>query len=487
MAGLAAAYELTKLQRDGAEITFTLVETSNRLGGILETQRHASPDGTGEFVVECGPDGWVSEKPWAREAAIELGLEGELLPSNDAERVTYVLHGGRLEPMPDGMRMMVPSSTAAIGATPLFNEEARAAYAAEPGRAEELKRSAPDHDESVASFVQRHFGAEVLHTVGAPLLGGIFGGDVRELSVRSVMKPFVEMEREFGSLILAAEARSKQQAGKAKPSIFTSLRSGTGTLAERMAMRLPTPGNGTASSSTKEPVSSVHLLRRATSLARQGSRWLIATEAASNAQSSGLLMLEADAVLLALPVLAARQLLRAVDPRAAELMAMRTSSAAIVAFGFSAEQNVQWPKGFGFLVPEGEGSAMLAGTFSDQKYPHRVPEGGRLVRAYYGGIDTARDGGDLPVANSRSLPYQNAKADLERILGPLPEPVLTVTRVWPRALPQYAVGHGDRMAELSGRMEAMSGLELLGNGYRGVGLPELIRDGREAARRVASA
>ena len=471
VAGLAAAYELAKLQREGADVRFTLVEASNRLGGILETQRHPSPDSGGEFVVECGPDGWVSEKPWAREVAIELGLQDELLPSNDAERVTYVLHGGRLEPMPEGMRMMVPSSTEAIGATPLFNDEARAAYAAEPGRAEELKRSAPDHDESVASFVERHFGAEVLHTVGAPLLGGIFGGDVRELSVRSVMKPFVEMERDFGSLILAAEARSRQQAGKPRAAIFTSLRRGTGVLAESMAATLP--------------AGSTHLRRRVIGLSRNGSKWEIATELNVGAHGVSSIGMQADAVLLALPVLSARELLRPIDSQVGQLMTMRTSSAAIVAFGFTADQAVQWPKGFGFLVPEGEGSAMLAGTFSDQKYACRVPAGGRLVRAYYGGIDTAPGGGELALSNSRSLPYQNAKADLERILGPLPAPALTVTRVWPRALPQYAVGHGDRMAELHDRTRAMGGLDLLGNGYRGVGLPELIRDGREAARRAA--
>ena len=473
-AGLAAAYGVTKLQREGADVPSTLIEASDRLGGILQTQRHPSPDGTGDFIVECGPDGWVSEKPWARDLAIELGLEDELLPSNDADRVTYVLHGGRLEPMPDGMRMMVPSSTAAIGETPLFNAEARAAYAAEPGRADELKRIAPDHDESVASFVERHFGAEVLHTVGAPLLGGIFGGDVRELSVRAVMKPFVEMEREHGSLILAAQARATQQAGKPKPAIFTSLRGGTGTLAERMAAALPSE--------------SVHLRRRAIGLSRQSSRWQIATEMHVRGKGVSPMQIEADALLLATPVLHSRELLRSIDTRAAELIRMRTSSAAIAAFGFTAEQNVQWPKGFGFLVPEGEGSELLAGTFSDQKYAYRVPEGGRLIRAYYGGADTAPDGGDLPLWAMRPLHSSNAMAELERILspftGPLPAPALRVERVWPRALPQYAVGHGERMAELNDRVTALGALSLLGNGYRGVGLPELIRDGREAARRA---
>lgn len=461
IAGLATAYELRKLQHDGADLSFTLVEQSNRLGGILETERK---DG---FVVECGPDGWVSEKPWARDLAVELGLEDQLLLSNDAERVTYVLHNGRLEPMPDGMRMMVPANLQSLESTPLFSEVARAAYAAELARADELKRSAPDHDESVASFVQRHFGKEVLRVIGAPLLGGVFGGDVRQLSVRAVMKPFVEMEREHGSLIAAVQARNEQNAreGKQKPAIFTSLRNGTGALAEAMAATLPEDA--------------VKLMRRVVSVSREGARWKVQTEFHVRAKGVQVREYEADALLLATPVRRSRALMQAVDARAAELLDMPTSSAVIVAFGFTAEQGVQWPRGFGFLAPQGEGSKLLAATFSDQKYACRVPEGGRMIRAYFGGEEA-----DKLIAAGDPQLIRSARQELKRILGPLPEPVMTVTRRWPKALPQYGVGHGERMAELQGRVEAMGSLHLLGNAYRGVGLPELIRDGRAAARQA---
>jgi len=461
IAGLAAAYELAKLQRDGADLRFTLIEASNRLGGIVETVRQ---DG---FVVECGPDGWVSEKPWARDLAVELGLEGELLPSNDAERVTYVLHGGQLERMPDGMRMMVPSDLQSLEGTPLFTPAARAAYAAELARVEELKRSAPEHDESVANFVERHFGEEVLRLIGAPLLGGVFGGDVRQLSVRAVMKPFVDMEREHGSLIAAAMARNEQnrREGKQRPAIFTSLRNGTGVLAEAMAATLPD--------------GSVKLLQSAVAIGHEGGRWQIRTEVP--VRSTQPVEYEADALLLATPVHRARELLEPVDARAAELLAMPTSSAVIAAFGFTPQQAVQWPRGFGFLAPQDEGSRLLAGTFSDQKYADRVPEGGHLVRAYFGGAEADRliTCGDATIA-------QVARQELEKILGPLPDPALTVTRCWPEALPQYGVGHGERMAALQGRVDALGGLHLLGNGYRGVGLPELIRDGRTTARKAAA-
>ena len=212
-----------------------------RLGGIVETVRH---DG---FVIECGPDGWVTDKPWARELAEELGLAGEIIASNDATRKTYVLQGGKLVVMPDGMRMMVPKGLAAldgIDASLLFSAEAKAAFRAEVGRAEELKASASDADESVASFVARHFGMEVLEKIGAPLLGGVFGGDVTKLSVRAVMAPFVKLEREFGSLVLGMEQRS-QLAGQRMSelagggALFTSLRGGSGALVERMVEEIP--------------------------------------------------------------------------------------------------------------------------------------------------------------------------------------------------------------------------------------------------------
>lgn len=475
IAGLTAAYELNRLQQQGADLTFTLLDKSSRLGGTVETERRHTP--AGEFIIDLGPDGWVSEKPWAHELAIELGLRDQLLPSNDAERVTWVLLEGQLQPLPDGMRMMVPLDLSSMEQTPLFNVEARTAYAAEPLRAGELKRNAPRKDESVASFVRRHFGEEVLRTIGAPLLGGIFGGDVEQLSVRAVMKPFVDMEQEHGSLILALQARAAERTGKspavAKPSIFTSLTTGTGTIVEAMAATL----------SPKDVV----MMQRVVGLSRNGSQWSIAAEADVRTPGTSPTVYSADHVLLALPILGARELLRNLDPSTYDLMNLQTSSAAVVAFGFMPEKNVKWPRGFGFLVPpaSASGGGLLAATFSDQKYTHRVPAGARLIRAYYGGLDVQDDGAALPLWATRSLPYPSAFTDLQRILGPLPEPDFSITRLWHRALPQYAVGHLDRMAALNERIAQLGNLHLLGNGYRGVGLPDLIRDARAAARSLA--
>ena len=166
LSGLAAAWQVAKLARDGAEVEAVLFEASGRLGGLVETVRE------GGFTVECGPDAWVTAKPAASELASELGLAGELIPSNDAGRETHILLDGRLVPMPRGMQMMVPTDLEALDGSAIFSAKAKAAFHAEIGRAEELKAAVPDGDESVAEFVLRHFGAEVLEKIAAPLLSG---------------------------------------------------------------------------------------------------------------------------------------------------------------------------------------------------------------------------------------------------------------------------------------------------------------------------
>ena len=225
LSGVSAAYEFA---RDGVD--FVLFEASSRLGGIVETVRR---DG---FVIECGADSWVTEKPWARELAVELGLEAEIIPSNDARRRTYLLVDERSSPMPDGMRMMVPTQWEPVLNSPLFSEEARVAFLSEYRRANDLKASSlPEgEDESVASFVRRHFGEEVTRTIAAPLLAGVFGGSVETLSVRAVMPAFVKLEREHGSLIAALQKKHKDDSG----SVFTSLKSGLETLIDHMAGRI---------------------------------------------------------------------------------------------------------------------------------------------------------------------------------------------------------------------------------------------------------
>jgi protoporphyrinogen/coproporphyrinogen III oxidase len=458
ISGLATAYQLAC---DGIE--FTLFEASERLGGTVETVHSQG------FVIECGPDSWVTEKPWARDLAGELGLEDQVIASNDQWRRTYVKQGRRLVPIPDGMRMMVPAKWGPLLESPLFSWQARLAYLREPKRAEELKRSAPAHDESVADFVRRHFGEEVTSTIAGPLLAAVFGGDIAQLSVRAVMPAFVHMEAEQGSLIQAVQRRAQQ----ASPAIFTTLAGGLQTLVDRMVSRLP--------------AASLRLRQTVLRIEPDHGGWRLMTAGNSD---------RFDGVVLCTPPHVTRGLLQPLQiqgqgqgARMAGLLPQHATSAIVVALAFAAEQaaRLRIPRGFGFVVPpvaasgEAEEHPLLACTFMDQKFPGRAPNGTVLLRAFFGGRS-----GDALLSESDHDLAERASLQLSRVLGPLPAATETVVRRWPQSMPQYTVGHLDRMAELESMQSTLPGLHLVGNAYYGVGLPDLIRQGRACARLLAA-
>ena len=473
IAGLSAAYQYAQQNKTGTQVDFTLFEATSRLGGIVETERR---DG---FVMECGPDSWVTEKPWARDLAEELGLGDQIIPSNDIWRRTYLAPeaGARsrtLSALPDGMRMMVPTNWAAMLNSPLLSWQAKLAYLREPKRAEELKATAlanAAHDVSVRDFICHHFGAEVADTLAAPLLAGVFGGDITTLSARAVIPAFVDLEREHGSLIFGLQEKLRQK--KSASAIFTTLRNGLGGLINEMEKRI--------APACIRKNTAVHALER------DGERWRVRTSGAGAEELF-------DEILLATPAHVTGLLLAPLDEKIPALLPQEASSAIVIALAFAPEQarKMRIPRGFGFLVPQGqrrmnEGDtfettaerALLACTFVDQKFPNRVPEGGVLLRAFFGGAEAP-----ALLPESDAALTRLAMHSVGRVLGALPEAKFTVVRRWPRSLPQYAVGHLERMAELEQRVATMSGLQLIGNAYAGVGLPDLIRAGRLAAGRM---
>ena len=479
IAGLAAAYELEKQRKSGKPVDWHLYEASDRLGGTVQTTRKRTADG--EYILEGGPDAWVTEKPWARELAEELGLGEQVIASNDAEKKTYVWVDGKLMAMPAHMRMMVPEDLATLEASPLFSAEARQAYASELQRADELKRSIPDQDESVASFVRRHFGEEVLEKIGAPLLSGVFGGDVSRLSVHAVMSAFVKMEAEHGSLVLALQKQRSERGDKPPQPTFTTLRRGMEALAEAIVGALPAERLHTATPAA------------ALTQSPQG-KWLVRF-AAADGSGCAIGFVPFDHLMLATPIDATRDLLGAVDAGLAALIPADASSAVLATFCWSADvaRSFAVPPGFGFLVPQlGAASAssaavrpkLLAGTFTTQKFPGRAPEGARVLRVFFGGETAHALNGQTDEAVSAE-----AWRELNAVLPNLPAPDASLTTVarWARSLPQYEVGHKERMAELKERVRRLGNLDLLGNGYHGVGVPDLIRDAREAARGVVAA
>ena len=362
------------------------------------------------------------------------------------------------------MRMMVPTDMSAMLASPLFSDTAKEAYRREPARASELRDTALaalGGDESVAAFVERHFGAEVVSTVAGPLLAGIFGGDIHKLSARALLAPFVAMEAQHGSLIAALQRRPAST-----NAVFTTLASGLGTLVERLLDRMTR--------------TSLYLGTPVKRLRRSAAEWILDADGRQHTF---------DRVLIATSLDAARSLLVSLDiesaQRAATLLPSEASSSLIVALGYAQDgPGPSVPSGFGLLVaPDGEGHApaLLACTFLHQKFEHRAPRGATLLRAFFGS-----GAADQFSSLTDEQITMAAHEQLSAILGPMPERAdITLVRRWPRSLPQYEVGHLERMTQFNACLDAIPGLAIAGNSLRGVGLPDLVRDATEAAHGLA--
>jgi protoporphyrinogen/coproporphyrinogen III oxidase len=459
ISGLTAAYILQRDYRSTCE--FALFEAGNRLGGIVETV-HA--DG---FTMECGPDSWITEKPWFEQLARELGLAHDLLPSNDRERRTYIARAGSLALLPDSMRMMVPTDLNTVLASPFFTESARQAYLAEPARAAELRETAllnrgVDADESVAAFVRRHFGDEVVDTVAGPFLAGVFGGDVEKLSARALLGPLVALEADHGSLITGMQERGWTSGVP----VFTTLASGLGVLVDRLQQSLP--------------LSSIRLSTPALAVHSLPTGWILETAHGTE---------RFDRILIATSLDITRQLLSSVASveaqRAVTLLPAEAASGLVVALGYKAQSKPApaIPKGFGLLVATSAAGnhSLLACTFLHQKFSGRAPDGATLLRAFF-----ASSAAEELSRRSDDEIVDIARNQLIEFLGPLPEQAdVTIVRHWPRSLPQYEIGHVARMEKFKSCLSALDGVAIAGNAIRGVGLPDLVRDATQTAHALA--
>jgi protoporphyrinogen/coproporphyrinogen III oxidase len=460
ISGLAAAFELEERRRAGADIDYVLYESSPRLGGVLCTEHI---DGC---VVEAGPDSFITEKPWATDLCRDLGLSDELIGSNDAGRKTYILTKGRLIEMPYGLMFMVPTKILPTGLSPLFSWKTKLRMTQElfhPRPAVADRKD--DHDESVAAFVERHYGAEMVDRLADPLLSGIYGGEAASLSVRAVLPRFVEMERTYGSLgraMLAARKKMPSGVGKIAPPLFTSLKNGMQYMTDSVVSRL-TPA-------------SLVMNTTAQAIQREAGSWVV---------SAGLQSDEFDSVIIALPAPAAAQVLRIAAPElSAELAAIQYTSSITVTIGYGRDVRQSLPPGFGFLVPRSEGKRLLAATFVHNKFPHRAPEDRALLRCFFGG----KNAEDIwPLGDDQILGI--VRGELQQILGPQilglrAAPLFARIYKWKSAMAQYGVGHLDRLDRIERLRQQLPGLALAGNAYRGIGIPDCVRSGRDAAKQI---
>ena len=472
---MAAAFALEEHRRSGADVDYVLYEASARLGGVLRTEHI---DGC---IVEAGPDSFITEKPWASNLCRAAGLGDQLIGSNDADRKTYILTNGRLVEMPDGLMFMVPTKILPTGLSPLFSRKTKLRMTQELFHRPRDQKD--DHDESVADFVERHYGSEMVDRLADPLLSGIYGGDAASLSVRAVLPRFAEMERTHGSLgraILAVRKTTKKVGAVPRqpaPPLFTSLKNGMQQLAEAVASRL-TP----SAVLTNAPVQVIQ---------REAESWVV---------SAGLQSDQFDSVIIALPAPAAAQVLRMASPElSSELSAIRYSSSITVGLGYDRHVREMLPPGFGFLVPRSEGKKLLAATFVHNKFPHRAPEDRALLRCFFAGRTAEEIWG---LADDQIVGI--VRNELQQILGPhifppqigapqvtgppitglRAEPLFARVYKWKSAMAQYGVGHLDRLDRIERLRRQLPGLALAGNAYRGIGVPDCVRSGSDAAKQM---
>src|SRR5271157_2379587 len=449
ISGLSAAFYLEKARAAGTELEYTLFESGQRLGGSMYSDRI---DGC---LVEAGPDSFLTEKPWALALCKELGIADQLIGSNDAQRKTYILVNGRLVVMPDGLMFMVPTKLLPTALSPLFSWHTKVRMAREL-----LHPPRPmQDDETVAELVERHFGAEVVDRLADPLLSGVYGGDAAKLSARAVLPRFVEMEEKYGSLsmaMLAAHKKMAQVAHKQPPRpLFTSLTDGMQQMVDAIVSRL-------------DP-DSIRLRTHVLRVYPEGDGWRVSIELNGDERY--------DAVILATPANVAGTLLDGVDRGLARhLLDITYSSSVTVTLGYYMDQLKGLPPGFGFLVPRSEGTRMLACTFVHNKFPHRAPKGKGILRCFLGG---ARDEAVLALTDDEML--EEIHRELRDIVQLEARPMFRRIYRWRGAMAQYESGHIARVQRIKKRVAEIPGLALAGNAYHGIGVPDCIRSGMEAA------
>ena len=433
-----------------------LLERGARCGGALETIRR---DG---FVIETGADSFISEKVACAELAARLGLGAELIPTREIYRKTCVVRAGRLVEIPAGFSLLAPAHLGPVFRSRLFSPLGKLRIALEPYVA---ARTGSD-DESLDSFVTRRLGREVLDRVAQALAGGIYTADPKRLSMAATMPRFVEMERRYGSVVKGMRAAEDARAAKssdvsgARWSLFQSFRNGMATLPETLATRLG---------------ASIRQGAEVVALSRSGDAWRLALASGGS--------IEADAVICAAPAYAASRIVTSIAPLAAKLLgAIGYASAATVNLTYRESDFDGPPRAFGFVVPAIERRRIIAGSFSSFKFEGRAPAGAILARAFVGGEmsrDMMRLGDEEMVAAVRD--------EFRALLGVSAAPGFTEVRRWPDSMPQYEVGHLARVAEIERAVAEIPAFAIAGAAYRGVGIPDCIRSGENAADAIFAA
>lgn len=467
VAGLAAAYKLKRAADEGNEVSFTLVEKDDRLGGKIVSE--VTEDG---FVVDGGPDCFLTEKPAVHRLAKLTGIEDDKLPTDEARKGTWILSRGKLHKMPDGVMMFAPTKFWPFATTGLFTFPGKIRAGMDlvvPRKAKWAEgETARDHDETLESFVVRRMGRDILDHMAEPLVGGVHASDPGQMSLAATYPRLLEMEQKFGSMIGGfVDARKKVAAmrkkyppkpGEKPRTFFTSFRNGMQQLTDALA-----DAAGRENVRTGTSVAAVR---------RDGARWKVALDSGEE--------IGADGVVIATEGWAAARLMLPVDAEVGEaLEGISHSSSATVSLAFDTTDLGFDLNAFGVLCPMVEQRRLMACTYSSTKWPGRAPEGKTLMRGFVGGPNNQKimEKPDDELA-------EVVEAEFRQILGLTAKPIWTKVYRFTMGMPQYTLGHLDRMDVIERRTGEIPGLGIGGGAYRGVGVPNCIESGEKAVSKV---
>lgn len=442
--GLAAAFRVLELAREtGRTVSLSVIEATDRPGGAIGT------DEVEGFRVERGADGFITDKPALLNLAGRLGIEGRLVRPEPAQQGASVVKNGELFPIPEGFSMMAPTGIRAFLTSPLISPRGKLRAMGEVL----LPRSAPRDDESLASFVRRRFGDEVLERLAQPLIGGIYGADPELLSLRATMPRFLDAEQSSRSVTLGLRrqaARAVQTSHGARYSLFASFDRGMQVLVDALVGALP-PGALRLSA----PLQAIRP----------------APEGGAELTFPGHTEYH-DRVILAISARSSARLLEPLDaPLARRLEQIQHGSCALVNMGF--ERRLEGLRGYGVVIPDIERRPAIAMTFASRKWAERAPPGSDLVRVFLG-EQLAEEADDERL-------IRTARDELRALLRIHDVPRVTVVRRYVAAMPHYHVGHLERLATIDRLLAAHPWLSLAGNSLRGVGVPDAIKAGEDAA------
>ena len=458
IAGMSAAYALQeKARASGSDVSYILFESTPALGGKIRT------DETDGFVVEGGPDSFLAQKPWAAQLAQSLGLEQDLIGTNPNQKKLFVVNHGRLEVMPDGVMLIVPTQFLPFVTSPLISWPGKLRMGMDifiPGKKD-------DEDESVGSFIRRRLGSEALDKIAAPLMSGIHVSDPDKQSLLGTFPRFHTIERQHGSLIRGMVAQRRAARAKFAPPI----RSGNHTWKNSAFVTLRGGMAQLVQSLEKALTGDVRKNCRVVAVEKR-------IDAGYQIRTAGGESLDVDAVVLASPAYVSSDLVAGLAPHLSKaLSAIHYVSTATVSLAFNQAEFGDPIKGVGFLVPRKENRHISACTMSSIKFSHRAPEGQVLLRCFMGGPWHEQD---LDASDEELV--ATVLAELAELTGLQARPVLSRVYRWPKGNPQYDVGHLDKVKELHGACPP--GIFLAGSAYDGVGVPDCIHQGQLVAEKV---